>query len=436
MGIHDEEILSNFSYMENRGARGDVRLTCPDCSNYRAKKGERCLSVKRVDDGAVLYSCKHCGLAGAIQPKRSDGRRTRTGNWGDQLHHFTRQIHPVTTVPVDIPSGGLSEKALTYLASRGISKATTEKYGLFSAVKWFRARDWAGEAEGIGFPYRITVGSDLTAAKYRALDMKAFTQDGAARTFFGIQHVSDGSQPLVICEGELDSISMAEAGVPNAVSVPSGAPAAAIQDGSGREDRRFGYLAAAADILKMFKKFVLAVDGDAPGKLLAEELSRRLGRAKCYTVLWPEGCKDANDVLRSHGKDALVGLVKDAQPWPVVGIQSALHYADKVRDLYTNGLKPGLSTGVPGLDPLFTICPGQISVVTGVPAHGKTELVDQIMMNLAMKYDWRFAVWSIENPPHMHITKLAEKYLQLPFRDGPTPRMRPDELDRAMKFID
>jgi twinkle protein len=421
--VHDAEILSKFGFYESRGYSGDVRIPCPDCSPTRAKKGERCLSVKKADDGAVLYQCFHCGFAGAIRPEkpfRQTGNRTNG--------------HSYTPPSIQLPPGGLSEKAITYLASRSISKETAEKYGAFSAVKYFRTKTWSGEAEGIGFPY--VMEGKPEAAKYRMIDGKSFTQDGAARSFFGVQHVLDGSQPLVITEGEIDALSMAEAGVLNAVSVPSGAPAEPIRDNAQRDDRRFGYLARSADVVKLFKKVVLALDGDAPGQNLFDELTRRIGRHLCYKVEWPADCKDANDVLRTLGKDKLRQLVADAKPLPLAGIQSAMHYADRVRDLYTKGLKPGLSTDIPGIDPLFTICPGQMSVVTGLPGSGKSEFVDQIMINLAQKYDWRFAVWSVENPPHMHISKLAEKYLQLPFRDGPSQRMREHELDRALKFID
>lgn len=418
MGSAEESIARQFAFYENRGARGDVRIECPECSLSRTKKRDRCLSVRRKDDGAIAFNCWHCGFSGAVQPEQ---RRPR----------MDKPIQPKTIV---IPEGTLSEKAQNYLTSRSISTETANKFKLFSAVKFFRTSAGQGEAEAIGFPY--FVGGKPTAAKYRSLDFKSFTQDGAARSLFGMDLAIDGSDPLVICEGEIDALSMAEAGIANPVSVPSGAPSDAVKDNAGRDDGRFGYLSAAADLLKLFKKFVLAVDGDAPGKFLAEELSRRLGRNRCYTVAWPDGCKDANDVLRGHGHQKLKELVTDAKPWPVLGIQFALHYAARVKELYTNGLKSGLSSGIPGLDPLFTICPGQISVVTGVPSSGKSEFVDQIMVNLAQRYDWRFAIWSIENPPHMHISKLAEKHLVQPFRDGPTQRMSPPDLDRAIEFID
>jgi twinkle protein len=42
---------------------------------------------------------------------------------------------------------------------------------------------------------------------------------------------------------------------------------------------------------------------------------------------------------------------------------------------------------------------------------------------------------SFENPPAEHIAKLAEKYLCLPFWDGPTRRMSETDLQTAMDWI-
>ncbi|HBZ40057.1 MAG TPA: hypothetical protein DEO59_16875, partial [Balneola sp.] len=74
----------------------------------------------------------------------------------------------------------------------------------------------------LGFPYRM--GDNLVAVKWRN-DRKDWTQDGAARSFFGVDNCTEDEDYLVIVEGELDCLALAEAGVPNVVSVPNGAPA-------------------------------------------------------------------------------------------------------------------------------------------------------------------------------------------------------------------
>ena len=83
----------------------------------------------------------------------------------------------------------------------------------------------------------------------------------------------------------------------------------------------------------------------------------------------------------------------------------------------------------------MTIAESWLSVVTGIPASGKSEFIDAIAVNLAMRHSWRFALCSFENPPEHHLSKLAEKYLGLPFWDGPRQRMTEAELRRAMDWL-
>ncbi|NCW69616.1 MAG: topoisomerase, partial [Marivivens sp.] len=96
----------------------------------------------------------------------------------------------------------------------------------------------------------------------------------------------------------------------------------------------------------------------------------------------------------------------------------------------------GLSTGIASVDDLFTVSEGQLSIVTGLPSSGKSEFIDQVMINMAQQHHWKFAVCSFENPPHFHIAKLAEKIVGKPFFEGKSPRIEKHELDHAMKFID
>jgi twinkle protein len=46
-----------------------------------------------------------------------------------------------------------------------------------------------------------------------------------------------------------------------------------------------------------------------------------------------------------------------------------------------------------------------------------------------------FALCSFENPPAEHISKLAEKYLGLPFWQGPQQRMTEAELTQALQWV-
>src|SRR5438270_5291820 len=84
----------------------------------------------------------------------------------------------------------------------------------------------------------------------------------------------------------------------------------------------------------------------------------------------------------------------------------------------------------------MTIAPSQLSVVTGIPNHGKSEFLDALLVGLAKRNGWHVAMCSFENQPPQQMTKLAEKYLGLPFRDGPTRRMTRADAKAALDWLD
>ena len=236
---------------------------------------------------------------------------------------------------------------------------------------------------------------------------------------------------VVWVEGELDKLALEVVGFRSVVSVPNGAPPPNAKNYSAL----FAYLDAGREKLEAVKNHVIAVDSYAPGRALEDELARRLGPEKCSRVRWPEGCKDANDVLVKHGEEDLRWFLENAEPFP---IEDAFGIDDRqgdVLNLYERGIERGVSTGWPELDRLYRVRPGELTVVTGIPSSGKSNVIDALMVNLASKHGWRFAVFSPENLPlEQHMAALVEKHVGKPFHDGPTLRMSREELDRSMAW--
>lgn len=397
--------------MSQRGAT--ARHLCPTCSaERRYNKHDKCLSVT-VDGDAIKWLCHHCSFSGAMPLTER------------------RPFIVAQPKPMILPSSTEEEPedwAYSWLATRGITRTTARQAGIISGVKFIN-----GESrKAVGFPYRK--GGKTYAVKWRATDSKAFTQSGSAVTLWRLDQCQERG-PLVICEGEVDCLSLWQAGV-EAVSVPNGAPQIVSKTTpTEAEDRKFAALWEAKTRVETAEKIIIAVDADSPGDALGEEIARRVGRARCWKALWPNGCKDANDVLRVHGADVLKECIDKAQPWPVRGLYDADHFSGEVDELYVKGLAKGESTGYPNVDELYTIVPGQLCVVTGIPSMGKSSFVDQIMVNLAKMKGWRFAICSFENPPRIHIAKLCQLYMGKPFFDGPTPRMSKDEYRQAMDWV-
>jgi twinkle protein len=107
---------------------------------------------------------------------------------------------------------------------------------------------------------------------------------------------------------------------------------------------------------------------------------------------------------------------------------------DRLNELYSKGTGKGFSTGYASVDGVYTVAPGQLTVVTGYPSSGKSNFVDQLMVNLAKTEDWKFAVCSFENQPEIHISRLMEIYTGKRFFDG-KGRMSEEERDGAFKWV-
>ncbi len=311
----------------------------------------------------------------------------------------------------------LPEKAYNYLVDeREIPEHILKrnKVGFFDGV--------------IKFPF--IKNGEVVNIKSRTMDKKFWQEEGAEKVFYGYDDIDN--ELTIITEGEFDKLAMEVGGFPNSVSVPDGAPSVGTKNYSSK----FDFLDKCEGRLNEVKQFIIAVDNDGPGKLLEEELARRLGWDRCSRVVWPEECKDANEVLIKHGPDAIKKVIKEAIPFPVKGVYWVNDI--DIDKLYERGLQPGLETGWPSLDRHYSISQesGELHIVTGIPGHGKSEFLDALMINIARNEGWHIGLFSPENfPLEYHASKLMEKYIGKPFSDGFKTRMSRDELKMAKNWL-
>lgn len=307
----------------------------------------------------------------------------------------------------------ISEKHIAWLNGRGISAETASLMGLYT-VRRDRHGDMAPDIRGdtLAFPY-LEFGDEVNT-KYRGPGKRFWQRKEGRKTFYNADilddpALTDGRYPLVICEGEMDCLSFLEAGYPFATSVPDGAPPSRDQNGNlvhvpdsaedvdTANDEKYRYVLNNWDRLTKVKRFVLAGDGDEPGWRLAQELARRLGRARCSFVAYPEGCKDANEVLVAHDGGQVARLATLAKPFPVRGLY-------KLSDFPNEPPIRTYDVGFPGLsfrpdypkEPSLLLYRGAFVVVSGLPAGGKTTWTTQLAFNMAAVHAWRIAVASFE----------------------------------------
>jgi twinkle protein len=403
--------------------QGHHRRTCFACSQDRKNKKASTLSVT-IDNEKALWICFHCGAQGGLRLEVP--AETRSFYAKPQPKKSSGAVKRIMAI-ID-PLGKL------FLRDRGISEGTAKLFGVVTADAYFP--DLKKETPAIAIPYILN--ERVSGHKVRSVEEKANVCDTSLSSLCGIQLVDlTESSDIVICEGEFDMLAMYEAGVLNATSVPNGSSSFTRGSEEGDVRTTMSFLWSAKEKIDKAKRIIVATDADEPGIKLAEELVRRIGKHRCWRVVFPADCKDANDVLLKHGGAALKSCMEHVEPWPVEGLYEAGMYSPDVTKLYEDGLGERVLTGMKPVDELYSCGPGLLTIITGIPGHGKSTFVDQLMVNMARKYESQFAICSFENPIPVHIAKLSEMLLQKHFFDDDKAgeRMTKEELESTLPFI-
>ena len=76
----------------------------------------------------------------------------------------------------------------------------------------------------------------------------------------------------------MDKLALEEIGITNCISVPDGAP----NPGTKNFQSKFSYLDNCWEYFKDVENVYICSDNDTNGRVLLEELSRRIGRERCF----------------------------------------------------------------------------------------------------------------------------------------------------------
>jgi twinkle protein len=312
---------------------------------------------------------------------------------------------------------------------RRLSTATLAQLGVGFGMAFFP--ELARKSTAVFFRYGA-------GWKARAFPDKAHVcGKGFKAAFWNLDVVLAGPLDTVyLTEGELDACALVEAGIAanSVLSVPTGARAkpAETPPGSGEVSsipalRGYGYVEEALQAgLSRAQRFVWCGDNDMPGHALRADIARLLGAARFAFVDWPEGCKDANDMLRTDGAQALHALVTEGWlPWPVAGLYLASQLPTP----------PPFTLWNPGFvqwGRRVLLAPRTLSVVTGQPGHGKTQLFQQIWFQIARAYNIRVCTASFETRPKPH---LLRQYRQL-FHQKPERELTDQERATVDRWVE
>jgi len=200
---------------------------------------------------------------------------------------------------------------------------------------------------------------------------------------------SDPTKPLVLTEGEIDSLSVFEAGYSNVVSIPG-----------GTENKK--WIDECWNWLEQFEKIILWFDNDLPGIKARKDVASRLGTWRTLIIDVPPtiekedgtsiAVKDANEILYYFGKEKVMQLIANAQEIPVVGVSNLATVGDfNIKDA------DGLYTHLKPIDDIvYKFIMGSVVVVTGKAGSGKSSLINQIFINESLNQGYDIFCYSGE----------------------------------------
>jgi twinkle protein len=383
-----------------RKAKGQEKLRCPACDEQRTDKRDRSLLVNHNDGYGKCFYCDALTF-------KDTGVTSKT----DKVYELPPQEWRNFT--------NLSDAMVQWIwKERGISQPTLNAFEISEEKVYQPAK--GKEMNCITFNY--FEGETLVNKKFRSA-AKDFTQIKGGKPIFYNVNNAIGRDKVYIVEGEFDVLAMYEAGIKNCISLPSGA--------NDNDD----YWINSEPYLRDVKQFVIAVDNDDKGIAIREKIAQRLGRYRCTFIEW-EG-KDANDDLKS-GK--ISDTLKREQRFPIGGTFTSEDLKDDIFALHESGIPETLSpreNAFAGMKEVFSVMRGQLTVVTGIPSHGKSTFTEWYILNLMKDYDLKASFFSPEHSPiQSHMANFIQKAVGKPFfaMQGVNERIEKDDIERFIEW--
>lgn len=382
---------------------GNKKCFCPKCHDERSNQRDKSLSVN-LETGEFL--CHYCGWKGHAIVEDDWEKEQRKEEWRREHGIPQKRPKPVYKRPGPKPQTQLSEKVLAWFKGRGIGEETLKACRVTDGLAWMPQKN--GKAFTVQFNYYRN--GELINTKYRTGDKCFKMETGAELLPYNIDSIK-GEKTCIITEGEADALSFYEVGFHNVVSVPNGANA------------NLSYLDDyIEDYFDDKDTIYIASDTDTKGVLLRDELLRRFGKERCRVLTYGDGCKDANEHLQKYGRESLIACLQSAPEIKVDGVFSVSDFELSLDNLWEKGWQKGVTLGHPNFDRICSFETKRLCIVTGIPASGKSEFIDEMAERLNIRYDWRFGYFSPENAPlEYHAAKLIEKFTGKRFAKATLP---------------
>lgn len=379
--------------------------TCPYCKPRATRGNVRTFSIN-LKTGQFKCLRASCGISGNMVTLSKDFDFS-LGNEVDEYYRPKKRYKRLKQ-----PKEAIKPKpeAIQYLESRGISEEVAKKYEITVQTS---------HPNILVFPFYDEKGV-LQFVKYRKTDFdkakdanKEWCEASTKPILFGMKQCDDSFDTLVMVEGQLDSLAVATAGIPNAVSVPTGA-------------KGFTWIPYCWDWLCKWKKIIVFGDFEKGSISLLDELAKRLkDRVEHVREDNYKDCKDANEILLKYGAEQVRKCVEESVKLP---IDNVIDLAD-VKELDPYNIEK-IPTGIADVDNLLCggIPFGVVTIVTGKSGKGKSTFVGQIITRALNKGDNVF-VYSGEMPNYLFKNAIDFQIA------GPANVVEEDRRDYVKRYV-
>ena len=412
-------------HAQTREHNGELSFRlCPYCNPKPSRGNLNTFSIS-LKKGQFKCLRGSCGVSGNMLTLSRDFDFS-LGNEVDEYYRPRRQFRKMKTPKEPIRP---KPEAVKYLTERGISEEVIKRYQITVQTE---------HPNILVFPFLDAAGR-MQFVKYRKTDFdrekdknKEWCEANCKPILFGMAQCNDKFDRLIITEGQIDSLSVAAAGIENAVSVPTGA-------------RGFTWVPYCWDWINRFEEVIVFGDHEKDRITLLDELSKRL---RCTVKHVREEdykeCKDANEILQKYGADQVRKCVENAV---IVPIKSVIDLAEVENvDIFK---LPKLQTGIRQLDRLLYggIPFGGVALISGKPGEGKSTLASQILVNAIYQGHKGFA-YSGELPNYLfrswidfqlaggdHITEYRNKWGDRNYKVSDTNRQLIADWYRGKCFL-
>ena len=374
-------------------------------NELRFTKCPYCQSIKDKDTFAInldtgMFNCKRssCSAHGNMLTLHRDFGFS-LGSYADEYYDRAKLYRTFPRMEKPTPK----DPAIEYMKSRSISKEICEKYHITVSK----------DSDNIlVFPFYDNK-DDLIFIKYRKTDYdpekdknKEWCFTGAKPILFGMDQCNIENKTLIMTEGQIDSLSVAEVGIENAVSVPTG-------------KNGFTWVPYCWDWLQNFDTLIIFGDKEGDNITLLDDMASRFnGLVKHVRLEDYKDCKDANDILRKYGAEQVKACINNAIPVEIKEIKDILD----VKKVNLADLEK-FNTGIQKLNKIIGgFYMGQVILMTGEKGKGKSTLVSQFgTMAIKAGYntffysgelmDWYFRNWlDLQIAGDRHINKIRNPY--------------------------